>query len=207
MQDLGAVSDDQVILSWLQAEIESPPFQSYLIGDPPKPSHLARALALARNPDLNNAEQNVERRRIIASAHGFGRGALIFAGLADDVVWRRYRVSITDVGQMFYSNRNAAWTTLAPATRKVVEGASNAGRTFSGDDTNMHILALAGTICHAEAAPELSELICLRLPDGGISVVEGHARATAIVIEAHRLRDGVDAYIGDSPTIANWAYV
>jgi hypothetical protein len=34
MEDLGAVSDDQVILAWLQAEIESPPFQSYLIGDP-----------------------------------------------------------------------------------------------------------------------------------------------------------------------------
>jgi len=49
MEDLGSVSDDQVILAWLQAEIESPPFQAYLVGDPPKPSHLARALALARN--------------------------------------------------------------------------------------------------------------------------------------------------------------
>jgi hypothetical protein len=207
MEDLGAVSDDQVILAWLQAEIESPPFQSYLIGDPPKPSHLARALALARNPDLGNAAQNAERRRIIASAHGFGRGALIFAGLADDVVWRRFRASTSDVGEMLYSNRNAAWTTLAPATRKVAEGASNAAKTFAGDDTNMHILALASTICHAGPAPELSELICLRLPDGGISVVEGHARATAIVIEAHRLGDGVGAYIGDSPSIASWAYL
>jgi hypothetical protein len=194
MDDLGAVSDDQVILSWLQAEIESPPFQSYLIGDPPKPSHLARAVALAQNPDLGNTAQNAERRRIIASAHGFGRGALIFAGLADDVAWRRFRVSVSDVGEMFYSNRNAAWTTLAPATRKVAEGAANAGQTFAGDATNMHILAL-------------SELICLRLPDGGISVVEGHARATAIVIEAHRLHDGVEAYIGDSPSIDKWAYV
>jgi len=81
MDDFGVASDDQVILAWLQAEIESPPFQEYLIGDPPKPSHLARGLALARNPDLANAAQNVERRRIIASAHGFGVGALIFAGL------------------------------------------------------------------------------------------------------------------------------
>ncbi len=207
MDDLGVASDDQVILSWLQAEIESPPFQTYLIGDPPKPTHLARALALARNPDLENAQQNVERRRIIASAHGFGRGALIFAGLADDVVWHRVRASISDVAEMLYSNRNAAWTTLAPATRKVAEGAANAPRVYAGDDTNMHILALASTICHAYPAPVLSELICLRLPDGGISVVEGHARATAIVVEAHRFPDGVEAYIGDSPTIGNWAYV
>ena len=64
MEDFEAVSDDQVILAWLQAEIESPPFQAYLIGDPPKPSHLAHALTLARNPDLGNAAHNAERRRI-----------------------------------------------------------------------------------------------------------------------------------------------
>jgi hypothetical protein len=207
MEDLGTASDDQVILAWLRAEIDSPPFQNYLIGDPPKPSHLARGLALARNPDLDNAEQNAERRRIIASAHGFGRGSLIFAGLEDDIAWRRVRASIADVAAMLYSNRNATWTTLAPATRTVAEGAANAAVVFSGDYTNMHILSLARTICHADPAPSLSELICLRLPDGGISLVEGHARATAIVLEGHKLPDGVEAFIGDSPSIENWAYV
>ena len=207
MEDLGPVSDDHVILAWLQAEIESPPFQAYLIGDPPKPSHLARGLALARNPDLDNAEHNAERRRIIASAHGFGRGALIFAGLEDDIVWRRARVSIAEVAAMLYSNRNATWTTLAPATRTVAEGASNAVRVYSGDDTNLHILSLARIICHADPAPELSPLICLRLPDGTISLLEGHTRATAIVLEGHRLPQGVDAFIGDSPSIKSWAYL
>jgi hypothetical protein len=207
MEDLGAASDDQVILAWLRAEIESPPFQSYLIGDPPKPSHLARGLALARNPDLDNAEQNAERRRIIASAHGFGRGSLIFAGLEDDIKWRRVRASIADVSSMLYSNRNATWTTLAPATRTVAEGAANAAVVFAGDDTNMHILSLARTICHAEPTPFLSELICLRLPGGRISLVEGHTRATAIVLEGHKLPDGIEAFIGDSPSINKWAYV
>jgi hypothetical protein len=207
MEDLGVASDDQVILAWLQAEIESPPFQSYLIGDPPKPSHLARGLALARNPDLDNAEHNAERRRIIASAHGFGRGALIFAGLEDDVTWRRVRATIADVAAMLYSNRNATWTTLAPATRTVAEGAANAARVFAGDGTNMHILSLARIICHANPTPGLSELICIRLPDGGISVLEGHTRATAMVLEGHTLPDGIEAYIGDSPSIKNWAYV
>jgi hypothetical protein len=206
VEDLGVASDDQVILAWLQAEIESPPFQSYLIGDPPKPSHLARALALARNPDLDNAEHNADRRRIISSAHGFGLGVLIFAGLENDIAWRQVRASIAEVAAMLYSNRNATWTTLAPATRRVAEGAANAARVFSGDDTNMHILSLARTICH-EPAPALAELICLRLPDGSISLLEGHTRATAIVLEGHKLPDGVDAFIGDSPSINNWAYL
>ena len=207
MEDLGAVSDDNVVLAWLQAEIESPPFQAYLIRDPPKPSHLARALALARNADLDSAKNNAERRRIIAAAHGFGRGALIFAGLEDDIAWRRARASIADVAAMLYSNRNATWTTLAPATRTVAEGASNAAKLFTGDDMNLHILSLARIICHADPAPELSPLLCLRMPDGGISLLEGHTRATAIVLEGHKLPQGVEAFIGESPSIKSWAYL
>jgi hypothetical protein len=207
MEDLGAVSDDHVILAWLQAEIESPPFQAYLIGDPPKPSHLARAVALARNADIDNAAHNAERRRIIAAAHGYGRGALIFAGLEDDIEWRRARVSIGEIAQMLYSNRNATWTTLAPATRTVAEGASNAPRLFTGDDMNLHILSLARLICHADPAPELSPLLCLRTPKGGISLLEGHTRATAMVLEGHKLPHGVDAFVGESPSISSWAYL
>jgi hypothetical protein len=208
MDDLGAVSDDRVILAWLEAEIESPPFQAYLLGDPPKPSHLAHAVALARNPDTGNAEHNIERRRIIAAAHGFGRGALIFAGLADDISWRRARFAIGEVAGLLYSNRNATWTTLAPATRKVAEGASNAARVFTGDDMNLHILSLARIICHADnPESELSHLICLRMPDGAISLLEGHTRATAIVMEGHKLPRGVGAFIGESPSINSWAYL
>ena len=207
MEDFGAVSDDHVILAWLEAEIESPPFQAYLIGDPPKPSHLSHALALARNADLGNAEHNAERRRIIAAAHGFGRGALIFAGLEDDISWRQAQVSTAEVAEMLYSNRNATWTTLAPATRTVAEGASNAARMFTGDDMNLHILSLARIICHADPAPELSPILCLRTPGGGISLLEGHTRATAIVIEGHKLPLGVEAFIGESPSIRSWAYL
>ncbi|MDQ6876579.1 MAG: hypothetical protein M3082_02560 [Candidatus Dormibacteraeota bacterium] len=132
---------------------------------------------------------------------------MIFAGLDADIAWHRVRVSIAEVAAMLYSNRNATWTTLAPATRTVAEGAANVPRVFAGDETNMHILSLAWTICHANPAPALSELICLRLPDGAIAVLEGHTRATAIVMEGHKLPHGAQAYVGDSPSIKNWAYL
>ena len=57
MDDLGAASEDQVILAWLQAEIESPDFQVYLIGNPPNPANLSAALKAARSPDLHDREQ------------------------------------------------------------------------------------------------------------------------------------------------------
>ena len=52
MDDLGAATEDQVILAWLQAEIESPDFQAYLVGNPPNPANLSAALKAARSPDL-----------------------------------------------------------------------------------------------------------------------------------------------------------
>jgi hypothetical protein len=143
MDELGSASDDQVILAWLQAEIESLDFQQYLVGDPPNPSYLALALKSARSPNLRDAEQNELRRRIISKTHGFGEGTGSFEGLANDIQWRRVRLTTDEVAEMLYANRAGAWPTLAPVTRKVAEGATNAGHVFTGDQTNMVVLSLA----------------------------------------------------------------
>jgi hypothetical protein len=205
MEDLGGASEDQVILAWLQAEIESLDFQQYIVGDPPNPTYLSLALKAARSPNLRDAEQNDLRRRIITKTHGFGEGTGSFAGLADDIKWRRVKLTTDEVAEMLYANRGGAWPTLAPVTRKVAEGATNVGHVFTGDQTNMVVLSLAAGICHSDK--KLPEIIALRRPDSRLVILEGHARATAIVLEAHRFTHGVQAYVGDSPSVASWAYV
>ena len=205
MDDLGAVTDDHVILAWLQAEIESLDFQQYLVGDPPNPAYLSVALKAARSPNLKDAEQNELRRRIIAKTHGFGMGVGSFQGLANDIKWRRYRLTTSEVGEMLYASHSGAWVILAPVTRKVTEGATNVGHVFTGDQTNMVVLSLAAGICHSEK--KVPEIIALRRPDGGLVILEGHARATAIALEAHRFPHGVEVYVGDSPSVATWAYL
>jgi hypothetical protein len=203
MQDLGPATDDQVILAWLQAETKSPRFGNNVRADQ---ATLAAIRDAAQNPDLTNPQQNDLRRQVIAGTRGFGRGLLLFRGLANDIVWRRAHVSIAEVGDMLYANNVATWTTLAPTTLQVSEGAQNVGHVPTNENANMHILSLARIICHTDS-PHYPEPICLNRPDGRISVMEGHTRATAYVIEAHRLPDGVDIYIGDSASIANWHYL
>jgi hypothetical protein len=199
------VTDDQVILAWLQAEIESAAFQQYLIGDPPNPANLSLALKLARSPNLHDDEQNRMRRQIITNTHGFGMGVGQFQGLANDLKWRKVRVTAAEVGEMLYASRSGAWTILAPVSRKVAEGATNVGHVFTGDQTNMVVLSLAYGINHSDK--KVPEIIALRRPDGHLVILEGHARATAIVLEAQRFSHGVQAYVGDSPSVANWAYL
>jgi hypothetical protein len=205
MEDLGAATEDQVILAWLQAEIESPDFQAYVIGNPPNPSRLSTVLKAARSPDLKDPAQNQLRRELITAVYGFGQGAGSFQGLGNDLVWRRFRLTTDDVGELLYARQGAAWPILAPATRKVAEGATNVGHVFTGDQTNMVVLSLASGLCHS--GKKVPEIIALRRPDGAFVILEGHARSTAIVLEAHRFPDGVHAYIGDGPSVANWFFL
>jgi len=205
MDDLGQATEDQVILAWLQAEIESPDFQAYLVGNPPNPANLSAALKAARSPDLKDDAQNGLRRQIITNVYGFGQGAGSFQGLGPDLQWRRVRLDTDEVGELLYARIGAAWPLLAPATRKVAEGATNIGHVFTGDSTNMVVLSLASGICHSDK--KVPEIIALRGPDGHLVILEGHARATAIVLEAHRFPKGVDVFVGAGPSVANWPYI
>ncbi len=205
MEELGSATEDQVILAWLQAEIESPDFQAYVIGNPPNPANLSMALKAARSPDLHDAAQNAYRRQIITAIYGFGQGTGSFEGLANDISWRRWRLTADEVAGMLYARREGPWHVLSPATRKVAEGATNVGHIFTGDSTNMVVLSLASGICHSDK--KIPELIALRRPDRQLVLLEGHVRATAIVLEAHRFSNGVEAFVGEGPSVANWPYV
>ncbi len=145
------------------------------------------------------------RRQIVANTHGFGMGVGQFQGLANDIKWRRFKLAAGEVGEMLYASRSGAWTILAPVSRKVAEGATNVGHIFTGDATNMVVLSLAYGINHTDK--KVPEIIALRRPDGHLVILEGHARATAIVLEATRFKHGVEVYVGDSPSVANWAYL
>jgi len=205
VEDVGAATEDQVILAWLQAEIESPDFQAFIVGNPPNPANLSQALKAARSPDLRDESQNDLRRQIITAIYGFGRGTASFQGLDDDLTWHRYRVSTSDVAEMLYARHEGAWQLLSPVTRKVAEGATNIGHVYTGDPTNMVVLSLASGLCHSDR--KVPEIIALKAPDGRLVILEGHARATAVVLEAHRFRQGVYAYVGSGPSVANWAYL
>jgi hypothetical protein len=206
VQDLGPADDNQVLLAWLQAVIESPDFQAYIVGNPPDPSRLAAVLKAARSPDLRDPGQNDLRRDVIASVYGFGQGRGSFAGIGPDLAWRRFRVTVDEVGDMLYARHEGAWQLLSPATRKVAEGATNVGHVFTGDATNMVVLSLAAGLCHSEK--KIPEVIALRRPDDGrLVILEGHARATAIALEAHRFPKGVEVFVGDGPSVAGWAYL
>jgi hypothetical protein len=69
----------------------------------------------------------------------------------------------------------------------------------------MVVLSLASGLCHSDR--KIPEIIALQRPEGGLVILEGHARATAIVLEAHRFPNGVHAFVGAGPSVASWPYL
>jgi hypothetical protein len=205
MEDLRAATDDEVILAWLQAEIESPRFaQSYAF-----PWETAQDVAFIKHmidaPDLGDPAQNYIRKTKLAAARGYGWGRYIFTGLGNDLAWRRVRFTTNEIGQMLYANRVDSWRTLAP-TLKVSEGAARV-RDIQPQDDYAYIVALAQKIHDTNPAPRFPEIICLHRPGGDESVMEGHGRATAFVMEAVKYPNGIEVYLGSGPSVANWVYL
>jgi len=205
VQDLGAATDDQVILAWLQAEIESPRFEEKYVGPWETAEDLAIVREIIAEPDLVDPAENFIRRTKLAVVRGFGWGQLLFRGLTNDVAWRRVKFTVGEIGNMRYA-RHPDWMALAPNTRQVSEGAASVDA-VQPPDKYAYILALAQQIHENDPPPSFPEIICLRRPDGGMSVMEGHGRATAYVKELGKYPDGIEAYLGSGPSVAQWLYL
>lgn len=72
---------------------------------------------LIHRPDLLSEPEIAARKHAVAAVRGFGRGVYIFRGLADDLAWRRVRLTPEEVGQMLYANNVEPWLRLAPSLR------------------------------------------------------------------------------------------
>ena len=205
MEDIGPAIDDEVVLAWLQAEIRSSRFRQHFLGPNPTSEQLAMVDRLIYRPDLLSAQENAARKHALSTVRGFGRGVYIFRGLANDLTWRRVRFTPEEVGQMLYANNVEPWLRLAPSLR-VVEGAQRV-REMQPPDDYAHIIQMADDIQRANAPVAFPEIICLHRPDNEVSVMEGHSRATVVVMEAGHYPDGIEAYLGTGPSVATWFYL
>ena len=115
------------------------------------------------------------------------------------------RFATEEIGQILYANNVASWRTLAPMLR-VSEGAARV-REIQPQRDYVQIIALARKIHDNDLPLPLPEIICLSRPDGDISVMEGHGRATAFVMEAAKYPQGIETYVGAGPSVAKWLYL
>jgi hypothetical protein len=201
MIDLGPATENDMVLAFLKAEVDSARFKAPYQGcfDHLKEFGFDRQVLL-HSPDLQSAEQNAIRKEILKVVRGYTDGQFLFIGFPVDVTWRRTALEPTDLAKLRYANY-PAWVKLSGGTRRVMDGAANVDSIDLGDGTNAHILAVAADVRTGKRYPEL---IGVTDENEDVILIEGHTRATAYALT--QPPEQIECIIGSSPTMRTWAY-
>jgi hypothetical protein len=196
MIELCAASEDDVVLAFLRAEIDSPTWGPAYRGAI-RLRGLDRA-SLIDAADLSDAQANRDRMNLLSDVRGFGRGIGLFAGFPVHVEWKLAVIETADFGRLKYISNDADWLNLSGGTRFVEDGARNL-------ESNDRIAANVHAAQHEiEQGRCTAPLILAEVDDGSLVIVEGHTRATAYVVLSDR---SFTALIGASPLMRRWAFV
>ena len=125
MIERGPASENEVVLAFLRAEIDSP--------KPDVQGCYARSLErwgldrvnLIDNADLNDEEANHNRVAVLDECRGFGRRIALFQGFPTDTKWRRVVIEPSDFHRLkcIRIKDDTQWRTLTKGTRLIMEAA------------------------------------------------------------------------------------
>jgi hypothetical protein len=191
MIELGTASEDDVVLAFLRAEIDSPKWE-------PNYSHALRELKLDRvslvdAADLEDARVCSARKDLLGVVRGYGRNVALFEGFPKDTTWRRVKVEQPDFQRLKCISKDERWSKLTGGTRLIREAARNF------EDYPVRV-----AIRRIEQRLPIAELIIVETGSGDLVLVEGHTRATAYAVLSDR---AFQSFVGISPLMGQWAFI
>jgi hypothetical protein len=201
LTELDPVTEDDMVLAFLRAEIDSPRFGSKYRRclDQLRPLGVTRS-ALLDDADLSDPVGNAQRIELLKAVRGFHANAWLFEGFPRDVSWRLVALEPADWVRVKYANY-PTWVTLSGGTRLVTDGARNIDSVAAEEDAKKNVKQLATEVAKGTRYPDL---IGVYGDEGEIILVEGHSRATAYVIA--QLTEPVRFIVGSSRNLKSWAF-
>jgi hypothetical protein len=196
MRDLGEVSEDDMVLAFLQAEIDSPRWRSDYEVDRPFD------LSVIDHFNNRSPQANKTRRELLGRCRGYGRNGGLFTGFPAAVIWHRIILEQADPPRLKYMN-HPHWVRLSSGTRLVIDGAKNfRSSECPVEEAFAHIPAIVEDVKGGKRYPPLIGVY--EKDTEGIILIEGHSRATAYAIV--QLPSQFECIVGSSPTINTWAF-
>jgi hypothetical protein len=196
MLELGVASEDDVVLAFLRAEIDSPkwgPFYLRLLRD----LHLDRG-SLIDVADLADMRAGSIRKDILGAVRGYGRNDALFTGFPRGTTWRRVQVEPSDFHRLKCISNDEQWFNLTAGTRLIQGAARNL------DAYPELAVRVRGAIKRIEQGLPVAELIMVENHSGDLILVEGHTRATAYAVLADR---SFQSFVGTSSLMGQWAFI
>src|ERR1019366_4177138 len=105
MIEMGLATENDMVLAFLRAEVESPRFgaiySQYL--DRLNTCGISRE-RLIDSADLNSPRENAQRIELLKAVRGYRANNLLFRSFPNDVTWRRVGVEPSDWMNVRYAN-------------------------------------------------------------------------------------------------------
>ena len=190
MEPLRDLSEDEVILAFLRAELNTPrQFE--------RREALGTPATLMTHANLDDPEENDARRSLLAAYRGFP-DALLFEGFPHNVHWQLVRMSADELlGIRFL--KFGGWITMSGGTRRVqvVAERIRSGIVSSTDDEDF------------TPRPGLSEALegIIAATDGRmLTLIEGHHRVTGLALAPERCPEHLEIIVGTSARMNDWVF-
>jgi hypothetical protein len=192
--ELGPASNDEMILSFIRAEIDSrrwgPRYAAAL-----SERGFDRSSLIDR-PDLKDSDANRNREILLGDVRGYGRNQLLFAKFPMDTKWRRASLGPTEFEGLRYIGNDSFWRDLTAGSRSVEDGAKNYKGSPIADDVD-------SVVHEISRETSIPELILVESAQDRLVVLDGSIRATAYVVAKTR---PILALVGSSPTMSRWVF-
>jgi hypothetical protein len=194
MRPLQPITEHEMVAHFLQTEVYSVRFREELL------KLLARdglEPRLFEAPDLCDAEENAHRLRLLGDYRGYRRHEGIFMYVPDDTAWYRTALDREALARIRYINYDY-WTELSGGTRRVIDAAPRirTGIEIFGQSTQW-ALGMARAVEQGAVFPE--PILVATDAASDLTVIEGHARATAYCLALEHVPDPLPVIVGFGP--------
>src|SRR5438128_1008097 len=194
MHPLEPITEHEMVAHFLKTEVHSVRFRERLLELLERDGLDAR---IFEEPDIRNAEENAHRCRLLGEYRGYRRHEGIFMYVPDDTAWYRTAVDREELARVRYIDYDY-WTELSGGTRRVLDAAPliRAGIEIFGQSTQW-ALGMAREVERGAVFPEL--ILVAADPASDLTVIEGHARATAYCLALEHVPDPLPVIVGFGP--------
>lgn len=199
MKLLNKISEEEVILEFLLAEISSPRFSNklnqILIENGWNKEIISKA-------DILDETENKIRKKILSEHRGWGNNTDMFEGFPKDIEWFLAEFDTGDLLSVMYIDYDY-WNKLSNDTRFANEAVSNIR-----NGVEVYEISNNGFIQVSEkvkSGSSFKKLILVAKDEKSrIVAVEGHARLTGFLLAKEYLKFPIQVIIGFSKDIEKW---
>lgn len=198
MKLLDRVEEDEVIATFLRAELDSERYGRKLRG---LLNRDGRDESVLRQPSLASADDNAYRRELLDEHRAYERREGLFDGFPEQVEWHRASLTRDELLELRYINWDW-WLRITVGSRRPLDAA----RRIRAGEVAGATAAEHEPIARALASPGAPELIAATTPAlSPVVLVEGHVRVTAAALFPELVPDELELLLGVSPEMARWS--